>query len=104
MERYYIFKMLKTIVDSWRVLQLKNSFKRRARLHMRDTLSAKPQLAKPLFALRNLRLYKAFETFKLGIQEIKRFREIENYSSFAFYIKNLRNGFDGFRLNTIQAQ
>ena len=77
------------MINSWRLLQIQNSYKRRCRLHIRETLRGKPELAKPLFALRSQKLYQAFQAFRLGINKAKRIREIESYSSYAFYIRML---------------
>ena len=104
MERYYQFKLLKNILDSWRHLNLTNSSQRRSRLHLRAALSARPSLARPLYALRNLPLYQAFSLFKLGVSAARRHRELEGYSSYAFYLRVLRRGFEGLRVAAVKGQ
>jgi hypothetical protein len=47
-------------------------------------------------------LYQAFTAFRLGIQNARRKKEIESYSSFAFYMKMIQRGFEGLRINAIQ--
>jgi len=39
---------------------------------------------------------------RLGIQNSRRKKEIESYSSFAFYMKMIQRGFEGLRINAIQ--
>lgn len=68
MSRYYHFKVLKQVVDSWKRLQELNSMKRRSKIEIRRALKRKPQLAKPLYVLRNVRLYNYFQLFKNAVK------------------------------------
>ena len=42
--------------------------KRRSKIEIRRALKRKPQLAKPLYVLRNLRLYNYFQLFKNAVK------------------------------------
>ena len=69
MMRFYNFKQVKKAVEAWKRVRLVNSEKRRNRMVIRRALKRKPELAKPLFVVRNVLLYKAFKLFKMGVKE-----------------------------------
>lgn len=104
MSRYCHFKILKQVVDSWKGLQELNSMKRRSKIQIRRALKRKPQLAKPLFVLRNPRLYNFFQLFKQAVKENKKEYNLKTRSSLAFYLRLMRKAFESMRVNCLNGQ
>ena len=67
MQRFFRFKTAKQVVDAWRALKTEHGESRRNRMAIRRALRRRPELAKPLFVVRNQLLYKVFSLFKLGV-------------------------------------
>jgi hypothetical protein len=104
MVRFYRFKTLKQVVIAWKVRQGLNSNKRRNRMQIRRVLKRRPQLASPLFVIRNIRLYQAFQLLKIGVRESVRAVQLKTSSSFALYLRLLRKAFDGLHGNMVNRQ
>ena len=76
MQRFYQYKLVRSAVEAWKLLKQENSEKRRNRLLIRRALKRKPELAQPLFVIRNILLYKSFQLFKTGVRESLREAEL----------------------------
>lgn len=101
--RYYQFKILKQVVDAWKTLQELNSKKRRTKIDIRRALKRRPQLAKPLFVIRNTKLYNYFQIFKLAVKSHKAKQQLKTRSSLAFYLRLLRKAFESLRINCLNS-
>jgi hypothetical protein len=60
---------LKRVVGAWKELKCRHSEERRNRVFIRKALKRRPELARPLFVVRNILLFKAFQRFKIGVSE-----------------------------------
>ena len=102
MRRFHAFKTLKLALSAWRQIKEGNAQKRRERLGIRRALKRRPELAKPLFVIRNVLLFKAFARLKLGVKESIVHRQHKVTASFTFYLRMLRRGFEGLALNRVK--
>jgi hypothetical protein len=69
MQKFYCYKLVKSVVEAWKLLRQENGEKRRNRMVIRKALKRKPELAQPLFVVRNVLMYKTFQLFKMGVRE-----------------------------------
>lgn len=99
MRRFHAFKTMKVTFSGWRAVKEGNSAKRRDRLQIRRALKKRPELAKPLFVIRNVMLYKAFKMMQRGVSQSVRMKKHKVTASFAFYVRMLRKGWDAMMIN-----
>lgn len=73
-------------------------------MYIRKELKRRPELAKPLFVIRNIKLYKAFEGMKLAVTESKIEKMHGARSSYALYLRLVRKGWESLRKNQVKIQ
>lgn len=101
MQRFYCFKLMKNVVDSWKGIIYANNKMRRSHIDIRRTLRQRPELAQPLFVIRNILLYKSFQMFKMGVKSSIRQVKVQTQASFAIYLSLLRKGFESLSVNVV---
>ena len=96
---YHIFKQSQSVLSSWRQVAERNNRQRYSLRLIRKALNKRPYLVKPLLAIRQVTVYKAFQALKLGTKNSNREIQLRNYSCHTFYVSLLRKAFYSLKYN-----
>ena len=99
MHHYYLLTFKRRVTREWRAVTAERNLHRIALIKQRAAMNEKPYLAKPLLALRNFLLFKAFQSL---VENINRKRQVAvnaQICTYAMYLRLTRKAFYGLRLN-----
>lgn len=99
MKIYHFHKFQKRVMCAWKIVVDQKNRQRLNLIKQRAALSDKPYLAKPLLAMRNLLIFKAFRSIMLNANEKKEFKFNRQICTYSIYLRLQRKAFYGLRLN-----
>eukprot|EP00347_Sterkiella_histriomuscorum_P007549 403348494 len=98
MKKFHGFKQLKNVIDEWRLYTQESNRTRQIIREFQQFFYDKPYLVKPLLAIRNVSVYKAFQAMKLGTKISNESIIHRNNSIYIFYMKLMRKAFFSIKL------
>lgn len=99
MKKYYFHKFQKRVVRAWKLILDTNNKRRISLIKQRAAIREKPSLAKPLLAIRNLLMFKAFRSIMLNANREKEFTFNKQICTYSIYLRLQRKAFYALRLN-----
>ena len=99
MKSYYLHKFQKRVVKAWRFEVNRKNKQRLSLIKQRAAFRERPYLAKPLLAMKNLLLFKAFRSIMLNASERKEFKFNRQICTYSIYLRLQRKAFYALRLN-----
>ena len=99
MMQFYLHKFQKKVIKAWRSTVAKKNFHRISLIRQRAAFHERPYLAKPLLAMRNLLVFKAFRSIMLNANRKKEFTYNKQICTYSIYLRLQRKAFYALRLN-----
>jgi len=99
MTKYYSLKVLKDVLDSWRDIKERKNKQRRDLIRIRETLADKPELQRPLLAMKNNLLWRAFNTLFDGARDCTDEELKVGEANTHYYFSRVRKAYLGLKLN-----
>lgn len=100
MIKFYQIKLLRDVVAGWRIIKDKNNAKRLRVYRIREQLNARPELGRPLKALKNFLLFRAFNKLCEGATQVLDEEQKTEHALMGFYLYRVRKTFLALKLNT----
>ncbi len=102
MRMYYLHMFQKKVIKKWREIIKTNNKKRINLIKQRAAFRERPYLAKPLLAMRNLLMFRAFRSIMLNANKRKAFQFNRQICTYSIYLRLQRKAFYALRLNAAQ--
>ena len=99
MGRFYKMKVMRSVVREWREIKNRKNAKRLRTHRIREKLKERPELGRPLKALRNMTMFKAFNKLVEGAQLVKYEDDQTEKALLAYYLARIKKVFLCLRLN-----
>jgi hypothetical protein len=98
----YLYNLRRKIVEAWKSQKNEMNHYRLHLIKQRAVLKAKPELRKPLLAMKNIELFRAWQLFVDNCQAKTRLKANYQTSTYATYLRLMRKSLYALRLNSAQ--
>ena len=100
MLKLYNVKWLKEIINGWRQIKNKNNQKRIHVHRIKEKLRQRPELARPILALRNMLAFRAFNKLFAGARLVSEEDRNNDTAHCAYYMRITKKTFLSLKLNS----